>query len=377
MPAPAAFADNEFPFMRLKTNHWLAIGVLVLSALWLLSGMIFDFGGGEEEETADIAPLRVVVEPLTYRAMPGGVSISGRTEANHAATAQARAAGIVVELPVREGAEVERGQVIARLSDEARTEAVREAQARAEQARAAYQASAELADEGFYPKLQLDQRRAEQAAAEAALDRARAEAARGVITAPVAGVLDRLLVDPGEAVQIGAEIARIVDLDPIVAVANISDTERGSARLGDLAQVTLQDGRQLEGEVRFVAASADAATATYRIEVEIPNPDGAILDGQIADIRLAGAGARAAQIARSAVTLDENGVIGVKYVDQSDAVVFAPVQIVQDDPDGLWISGPPEGVSVIVRGQEFARTGAVVEPVQGGRQEALVAGGSE
>lgn len=349
--------------MRLKTNHWLAIGVIVLSAAWLISGIIFDFGGDEAEIEEEPEVLRVVVQTLDYQPIPGGVSISGRTEANYAATAQARTNGIVIDMPVAEGETVTQGQVIARLSDEARSEAVREAQARLEQAQASYQASAELAEQGFFPRLELEARRAEQAAAQAALDRAQAEAARNLIEAPVSGVLDRLLVDPGEAVSQGTEVASIVDLDPIVAVAGISDAERPLARIGDPAIVRLQDGRELEGFVRYVASSADQATATYRMEVEIANPDSSVTAGQIADIRLAGSGASAAKIVRSAVTLDENGVIGVKYVGNDGRVEFAPVQIVQDDPQGLWISGPPEGARVIVRGQEFANAGTRVEPV--------------
>src|SRR5690606_31196822 len=127
-------------------------------------------------------------------------------------------------------------------------------------------------------------------------------------------VLDTLLVDPGEAVSQGTEVARIVDLDPIIAVAQVSAAERPLARVGDPASVRLADGRQLEGTVRFIATAAEAATATYRLEVEIENPEGAVTAGQIADIRLAGAGGSAAQVVRSAVTLDDTGVIGVKYV---------------------------------------------------------------
>ena len=348
--------------MRLNTNHWIAIGVVVLSVLWLASGFIFHFG---EEETpeAEAPPLRVVVQTLEYGATEGGVSISGRTAANFAATAQARTNGVIIDLPVAEGSTVTQGQVIARISDEARTEAVREAQARLEQAQATYTASAALAEQGFFPRLELEARRAELATAQASLDLARAEAARSLVTAPVNGVLDELLLDPGEAVSQGTEVASIVDLDPIIAVAGISDAQRSLARVGDAARVVLQDGREVRGVVRFVAASADAATATYRLEVEIPNPESAYLAGQIAYIRLAGAGGRAGQIVRSAVTLDENGAIGVKYVGKDGLVEFAPVQIVQDDPQGLWISGPPEGAAVIVRGQEYANVGAMVQTV--------------
>ena len=360
--------------MRLKTNHWIAIVVVLLSVLWLVSGILFEFGEEEAEGGGEAALLQVLVQPLDYQPIPGGVSISGRTEANYSATAQARTNGVVLDLPVREGETVTRGQVIARLSDEARGEAVREALARLEQARAAYEASAALAEQGFYPRLQLEERRAEQAAAQAALDRAQAEAARGVIEAPVAGVLDTLLVDPGEAVSQGTEVARIVDLDPIIAVAQVSAAERPLARVGDPASVRLADGRQLEGTVRFIATAAEAATATYRLEVEIENPEGAVTAGQIADIRLAGAGGSAAQVVRSAVTLDDTGVIGVKYVGNDGRVEFAPVQIIQDDPQGIWISGPPDGVQVIVRGQEFANTGTQVEPVPAARAGA--AGGT-
>ena len=63
--------------MRLNTNHWLAIGAIVLSVLWLASGMIFDFGGEEAEVREEPEALQVVVQTLDYQPIPGGVSISG------------------------------------------------------------------------------------------------------------------------------------------------------------------------------------------------------------------------------------------------------------------------------------------------------------
>ena len=65
------------------------------------------------------------------------------------------------------------------------------------------------------------------------------------------------------------------------------------------------------------------------------------------------------------LTLDEQGRIGINCVDDDDIVRFYPVALSGNEVQGIWISGLPERVEIIVVGQEFVRAGDKVRPTRG------------
>ena len=64
----------------------------------------------------------------------------------------------------------------------------------------------------------------------------------------------------------------------------------------------------------------------------------------------------------SALTLNNDGTLGVRLVGDGDDVVFAPVKMLRDEPDGIWVSGLPDQAAVIVVGQDFVTDGVHVAP---------------
>jgi multidrug efflux system membrane fusion protein len=60
------------------------------------------------------------------------------------------------------------------------------------------------------------------------------------------------------------------------------------------------------------------------------------------------------------LALADDGTLGVKTVDEDGTVVFRPVTIVEDGPDGVWLAGLPERVTFITVGQEFVTDGQKV-----------------
>ena len=66
----------------------------------------------------------------------------------------------------------------------------------------------------------------------------------------------------------------------------------------------------------------------------------------------------------SSLTLDNDGTIGVRVVGEGDIARFLPVGILRDTIDGIWVTGLPETVNVIVTGQEYVTDGVPVLPTQ-------------
>ena len=63
---------------------------------------------------------------------------------------------------------------------------------------------------------------------------------------------------------------------------------------------------------------------------------------------------------QSVLTLDDEGVLGVRAVEDSK-VAFYPVTILKDTREGVWVTGLPPKVDVITVGQEFVQAGQTVD----------------
>ena len=71
-------------------------------------------------------------------------------------------------------------------------------------------------------------------------------------------------------------------------------------------------------------------------------------------------------IARSLYTSD-TGELGVRHVLADNTVRFAPVRVIDEAPEGAWVTGLPETVTLVAIGQDFLADGVKVKPVmQGG-----------
>jgi multidrug efflux system membrane fusion protein len=158
----------------------------------------------------------------------------------------------------------------------------------------------------------------------------------------------------------------IIAPEPFLAVGALSEAQVGQVRMGDPVTADLVTGETVQGKVRFVASKADDTTRTFRVEVELPNPDAKLRDGVSVDIHIPVRQLQAVKVSPGILVLSDNGVVGVRTVDKG-IVHFNPVQIISDGPDGMWISGLPNGASVITVGQDYVNDGEHVQAVRTGR----------
>ena len=60
--------------------------------------------------------------------------------------------------------------------------------------------------------------------------------------------------------------------------------------------------------------------------------------------------------------MQDDGTVGVKALNQKNYVVFYPIKTVKDTVDGMWVSGLPNQVNLIVSGQEYVSIGQQINP---------------
>jgi multidrug efflux system membrane fusion protein len=362
---------------RFRFHKLAAIVVLIGFAAWVATGEFSAVGsasGADKAKTGQTpgqpkaeakAPARivkVVVPPRSEHAR--AIRIAGLTEADKRAVLATRVAGVIAELPVKQGQRVKAGELILMLDAEDKVATVANAEALLAQRQAELEAAERLAKSGNLPKLQLDTARSNLAAAQSQLETAQAELDRNEVKAPFDGVVDRVPVELGSAVMQGGEVATVLALDPVIARGEVSERDLGYLKVGDKASVRLVSGQTVEGTVRYISRDASSATRTFRVEIAIPNADGAIPAGMTAEITLSAQPTDAVMLPRSVVTLGDKGDLGIRAVDKANKVVFYPIDLVDDTPKGLVLGGIPADARVIVAGQELVAEGDVVQPVE-------------
>ena len=351
-------------------RSYLIAGVLALAATgWVVSGQVEQdrSPSAARKAPADLIATQSVptvrVRMLIAQPRQAEVILRGRTEATRKVDVKAETYGRIVELKVEKGERVEKGGVLTRLSAGDRPARLAEAKALRDQREIEYEASLRLSKKGFRAETQLAGAKAALEAATAAVARAQVALRNTTIRAPFDGLVVARAAEIGDFIDKGDPVARIIDLDPVLAVAQIGERDRGRVTVGAPARVTLIGGREISGKVRFVATEAEPSTRTFRIEVELPNPAAEIPDDITAEIRLPLGAVAAHRVSPAILTLTDDGTIGVKTLGPDNRVRFRSIQIIGDGTDGVWLSGLPERVTLITVGQEFVAEGQIVRPV--------------
>ena len=363
----------------------LAFGLAVALVVWLASGQpavqrLFTAAPAATgaAETAVAAPAdRTLprVRVATSRAEPISreIVVYGRTEPERDVVIRAETYGRVEAVGVAKGARVEAGEVLLRLDARERRARVEQAEALVAQRELEYRAASRLGERGFQAETNVAGAAASLSAARAELRAREVALANTTVRAPFAGLLVDRLVEIGDYVDTGDELAHLVQEDPFLVTGEIVETDRGRVEPGMPVEVELADGQRHEGRLSFVDAVAEEATRTFRIEATIANPDGRVPAGMSATLRLHFAETMAHRVSASLLSLSEDHRLGVKIVDADDVVRFVPVDLVRAEAEAVWLAGLPEDCRLIVVGQGFVHDGERVAPSEVTAETARVA----
>lgn len=353
--------------MRMKTSHLFVAVVVAAVGLYFLGGSILHAGRPPNVAEAkpaqaarqDAAPAVQIILSLPAQ-RERRVSLRARTEAARNVVVRAETSGVVARTPAAEGAQVGRGAVLCQLAVDARQAAVDQARAALKAKRLQQQASVELARRGFRSQTQVLQDQANLDAAEAAVRQAEIALQQVNIRAPFAGVFDRREAEIGAYLATGQACGVVIELDPILIVADVPETQAGLLHRGAAAEAALVSGEKLNGRVRYVSRDADPQTRTYRVEVAAANPGLIARSGLSADLRIQAGVGEAHLIPLSALVLDSAGRQGVRHVLPNGFVAFAPVAVQEETAEGVWVSGLAGLTRVITVGQSYVAEGQKV-----------------
>jgi len=309
------------------------------------------------------APVTVRVRLMQARPHQREVVLRGRTQAVRSVAVKAEIAGRIVELAVRKGDLVKAGDLIGRIDMLDRAARLAEGRALVTQRQLEHKAAIALSKKGYRAETKLAAAQTQLDSAKALVKRIELEIQHTEVRAPFAGIVDSKRVEIGDYMKVAEVVATIVDQDPYLVVGDVSEREVSYLKVGQKATAELITNKNVNGKIRFIASTADGATRTFRVEVQVPNKKRDLRDGITARIRIPVDNTMAHLISPAVMTLNDEGEIGVKTVTEQGIVRFFAAQIIADGDNGVWLAGLPETVGIITVGQDFVRDGDQVLPV--------------
>lgn len=255
---------------------------------------------GKPGTAASAVPLEFraneVVLPV-HASLPQSIEFSGPLVAPNTAVLRAKTAGTLLALNVAEGARVKAGQVLGRIDMAELGSRIAERSAMLESARATlaqaertHASNERLAAQNFISpnaldssRAQVDTARAALAAAQATLDTTRVGQRDATLVAPIAGIVARRHVLPGEKVAAEQQVLTLVDLARLELAGSVGTHEVARLVPGMAVQVRVEGiDAPITGELARIAPAAEAGTRSIGVTVVLTNANERLRAGQYA-----------------------------------------------------------------------------------------------
>lgn len=315
-----------------------------------------DAGPTEAAPTLEVETLRVSSAPSIQL-----VELAGVLEPIRSTWVAAETSGRVIEVGAQEHAPVSAGDLLLRLDSALpEAESIR-ARANHQLAKDELERQQSLGSRSVASQAELDRAQAEERRSYAALLEARTRLSHTRIEAPFDGLVNSLDLDPGAYVQPGTPIAEVLDLSTIEVSVPVSDRQVGAIKVGATASVRIDPlGNQIrEGRVVRVGGAPQTETQRFPVVVELANPDGKLLPGMLAHVRLEVGETATIRVPRGAV-LQEFELDYVFVLDETNATYRRRVSTrpVPFRPDQLEIlEGLQEGDQIATTAVSQLRDG--------------------
>jgi RND family efflux transporter MFP subunit len=335
---------------------------LISGAMIVLTMMVLILGcSGGDQENAQNEEKAISVKGILVQASAQDLkkSFTGTLAGEKQAVINAKISEAVDRIMVGEGSRVRTDDVIIRLDRTGPSSNFVQAQSVFQNAEKNYKKMERLYDQGAISEMQYDGSKTEYEVA-----RANYNAALKMvdITTPIDGTVTSVDVSAGDYVHPGQQVATIAAIAKLRMKFGVSGSDLGYFNEGDAVEIIVESASRLvgKGKVITVAESADPATRTFQIEIELDNTANKFKPGMFAraDIIMEKFD-NIIVVPQSAVVIRNNK--NYAFVVHGDAVTASEVKLgVEFDGAVQVLDGLNQGDTLVTVGQEYLDDGSKV-----------------
>ncbi len=233
-------------------------------------------------------PMPVEAVPVKIGSVARTVTAVGSLLSNESVVIRPEIAGRISEIAFQEGQRVTKGTVLVRLDNSIALATLAQAQASIAFSRAELSRADQLVRQNTGPLRNREQAAAKLQADEAAVQLAKAQLDKQVLTAPFDGVLGLRKVSVGDYMQAGKDIVNIEAIDTLKLDFRVPEMFLSAVKIGQTLKVSVDAfaGRSFDGQVYAIDPLIDVNGRAVVIRARVANPDGALRPGLFARVSL-------------------------------------------------------------------------------------------
>ena len=317
----------------------------------------------EEAEVSDEIEIKldkkVVVKKLQKESFTKTLKFSGFSEASRIVIIKSQVEGKVSSKSFEKGKFYKAGSQLVLIDPEDKIARLKEMEALLNQRKKEYEVAEKLFKKGFRSEVKLSESRTNFENALALYEKSQVELNNTKILIPFDSTIEDSFIELGDYVKKGDKIAKIVDLDPIFVKVNVTENVINNLKLNQTTSIIIAD-KSYEGLISYISKTSDPLTRNFRVEIKINNKQKQIISGLSSEARINLSKEDAYFIPSSLISLDDQGKIGIKVV-QEKKVLFLTIDIISDTGNGYWVNSNSknnlEDYMLITQGHEYVIKG--------------------
>ncbi len=368
MTEPARPGIIKRVFRIVPASYWLAGLIAAGVVSWMVSDdilpgppegikqVVVSESNEDDKKSFIVSAVKVINEKTNIF-----VRASGATEPTFSIDVIARRNGLVTQILVNEGTDVSEGQILAILDKETLLTDLEAAIAAEKSAKQSFEIAEKLGKQNFASSLDLIQSEAALKQAQAQVASIRQQLDFTELRAPKSGKLEILSLESGQFVQKDRTVATILGMNPMKLIAPVPQTQVGKISVGNEVIIAIPGTQEKKGFVKKVASSANEATRTFDVEIEIDNTDGSVRSGMSSEVSIIIDNAEAFLVSPAHLAISEDGSLKVKLVDDINVVKIIDVNLVRASGNMAFVSGLKDGDLMLTTGQAFVSEGEEIE----------------
>lgn len=216
------------------------------------------------------------------------LDIQGNVNTKEIILVQPEMPGTLINLNVKAGQRVSKGQVLGRTDDGGMSQQVASLESQYALAKTTFERQKNLWNQKIGSEIQYLQAQTQMISAQRGVAQIKAQLSKTVIKAPFSGVIDEVFVEKGQVVSSSQQgLMRIVNLSNMFVSTAVPETYIGKLKIGTEVEVYLTSlGKTYKGKVRQIGNFINPNNRSFGIEVSVPNPENLLRPNQVAKLKI-------------------------------------------------------------------------------------------
>ncbi|MFV0593069.1 MAG: efflux RND transporter periplasmic adaptor subunit [Draconibacterium sp.] len=217
--------------------------------------------------------INIKAETLTAKRFEHFIDVTGQVEAEHDVDVSPESSGVIKEVLVKEGQQVSKGQLMAKLNTDMLERSIDELQVQLDLANTNYERQKNLWDQNIGSEMQYLQAKNNKESLETRIQSLKTQMELAEIKAPSDGVVDIIYQKKGNIGSPQIPFAKVVDISHIKIYGDISESYITKVHRGDSVKINFPAlNYAMRATIDQVGNTVDPASRTFRVRINIDNP---------------------------------------------------------------------------------------------------------